>query len=117
MIIHNIMPLPKNYEFAPWVLQSKQAKPKAAYIINPESIGWNALDYLKVAKPDKSITFTDEASYANYITKTKENIKSFNYTYQDETKIRSNIVLDLHDESNTVEKLDKLYDIRDGFVV
>ena len=117
MIIHNMMPLPKNYEFSPWVLQSKQAKPKPAYIINPESIGWNALDHLKVAKPDKSITFTDEASYSNYMTKTKENIKSINYTYQDETKIRSNIVLDLHDESNTLEKLDQLYDIRDGFQV
>jgi len=111
------MPAPKDYMFSPWVLQSKQPKPKASYVLNPENIGWNSLDHIKVPKPDKSITYTDEASYANFMTKTKERAKSFNYSYQDETKIRSNIILDLHQEGSTLEKLDRFYDIRDGYQI
>ena len=43
--------------------------------------------------------------------------KSFNYSRADKLKPYEGVILDLHDESNTVEKLDKMYDIRDGYKV
>ena len=115
------MPLPKDYMFSEWVLVSKQSKPKPIYAANPESVGWNsnwsALDHLKVPMPNKSITYTDGEAYATFMQATKDRAKSFNYTYQDGTKIRSNIILDLHQEGSTLEALDRFYDIRDGYQI
>lgn len=111
------MPLPANYAYSTWVLKSKEPKPKFVYALLPDE-NTNILDYkYKISKPQKHIVQTTESAYANYMTKTKEHIKSFNYTKQDQLKIQNSVVLNLHDESSTLEKLDKLYDVRDGYAV
>lgn len=117
------MPLPANYAYSPWVLQSKQPKPKFVYAVNPADQGAdietsNIIEHkYKVPKPQKHIVQTTETAYATFVTKSKEHTKSFNYTKQDQLKIQNSVVLNLHDESSTLEKLDKLYDVRDGYAV
>lgn len=118
---NDIMPLPKNYEFSPFVLQSRKEKPKAIYIARDEAHGaraWDANAFLKV-KRDYALgnkTFTTEAAYGNLMSRTKDAAKSFNYTRADRLK-PTNVILDLHDESNTLEKLDKQFDIKDGYKI
>ncbi len=51
------------------------------------------------------------------MTAEKDKRKQFNYSRQDKLKVFSSIILDLHDEGTTLEKLDKMYDICDGFQV
>jgi hypothetical protein len=114
--------LPANYAYSPWVLQSKQPKPKFVHDLSgsqgADTETSNIIEHkYQVPKPQKHIVQTTEAAYANFITKSKEHTKSFNYTKEDQLKIRSNVILDLHDESSTIEKLDKLYDVRDGYAV
>jgi hypothetical protein len=117
------MPLPANYAYSPWVLQSKQPKPKFVYGLNPYDQGADAepsniIEHkYQTPKPQKHIVQTTEAAYATFVTKSKEHTKSFNYTKQDQLKIQNSVVLNLHDESSTLEKLDKLYDVRDGYAV
>jgi len=116
------MPLPKNYEFSPFVLQSRLAKPKPKYESNAEArgqVGWDANAVIKV-KRDYALgntTFTQEAAYGNLMERTKMAAKSFNYSRPDKLRPYEGVILDLHDESNTLEKLDKMYDIRDGYKV
>jgi hypothetical protein len=43
--------------------------------------------------------------------------KSFNYSRADKLRPYEGVILDLHDESNTLESLDKLFDIKDGYRV
>lgn len=110
--------LPANYQYSSWVLKSKQEKSKPVYALNGNDEPANILEHkYKVPKPQKHIVQTTEAAYANFMTKTKEHIKSFNYNKQDQLKIQNSVILNLHDESSTLEKLDKLYDVRDGYVV
>lgn len=120
---NDIMPLPKNYEFSPFVLQSRQPKPKQSYMSNAEAYGqqgWDANAVLKV-KRDYALgnkTFTQDAAYGNLMERTKMAAKSFNYTRADKLQTRyEGVILDLHDESDTVQKLDKMFDIRDGYRV
>ena len=108
--------LPANYQYSTWVLKSNNPGPKIKYNTDGPVI-WDSLPNLKVAKPTMSVVHTAEFAYGNYMTQTKAHIQSFNYTRADQLKIDNNIVLDLHDESNTLEKLDKLYDIRDGYAI
>lgn len=116
------MPLPKNYEFSPFVLQSRLAKPKPKYVTTDETYGVEGLDVnalLKV-KRDYALgnkTFTQEAAYGNLMERTKMAAKSFNYSRADKLRPYEGVILDLHDESNTVEKLDKVFDVRDGYKV
>ena len=111
------MPLPANYAYSTWVLKSKQPKPKPIYALIPDENA-NILDYkYKISKPQKHIVQTTEAAYANFVMKSKDHVKSFNYTKPDHLKIQSSVVLNLHDESSTLERLDKLYDVRDGYSV
>jgi hypothetical protein len=110
--------LPTNYAYSTWVLKSKQPKPKFVYALNEYEETANILDYkYKISKPQKHIVQTTEAAYSNFVTKSKESVKSFNYTKADQLKIQNSVVLNLHDESSTLEKLDKLYDVRDGYAV
>lgn len=107
---------PANYMFSPWILQSKQPKPK----FKPEyqDITSQIIEHkFQQPKSRQNIIETTAYAYGNFITKTKEVAKSFNYTRQDKLKVDSNIVLDLHDESSVLEKLDKSFDIRDGYRV
>ena len=116
------MPLPANYEFSPFVLKSKQAKPKPKYESTHDANGtkgWDANEYLKV-KRDYALgnkTFATEAAYGSLMEMTKNASKSFNYTRRDKLSSYENVILDLHDESNTIEKLDKMFDIRDGYKI
>ena len=114
--------LPKNYEFSPFVLQSRKEKPKPKYesVMDVNGMkGWDANAYLKV-KRDYALgnkTFATEAAYGNLMQMTKDANKSFNYTRADKLSAYDNVILDLHDESNTLEKLDKMFDVRDGYKV
>ena len=118
------MPLPKNYEFSPFVLQSRvdKSKPARKYEFRDEARGvegWDANAVIKV-KRDYALgnkTFTQEAAYGNLMERTKMAAKSFNYSRADKLRPYEGVILDLHDESNTLEKLDKMYDVRDGYKV
>jgi len=110
------MPLPKNYMFSPWILQSKLPKPK--FVPEYQDITSQlVLHNFKPRKSQQDIINTDMNSYANFITKSKEAAASFNYNKRDKLRVDSNIVLDLHEESSVLEKLDRYYDIKDGYVV
>jgi hypothetical protein len=116
------MPLPANYAYSTWVLNSKQPKPKFIYALVPDEnsniLNSNILEHkYRVSKPQKHIVQTTEAAYANFVMKSKDHVKSFNYSKPDHLKIQSSVVLNLHDESSTLERLDKLYDVRDGYAV
>lgn len=119
---NDIMPLPKNYEFSPFVLQSRQPKPKQSYMSNAEAYGqqgWDANAVLKV-KRDYALgntTFTQAEAYGNLMERTKMAAKSFNYSRPDKLRPYEGVILDLHDESTTIEKLDKQADIADGYKV
>ena len=121
------MPLPANYKFSQFVIQSNLDKEKKRkkyendlnghYNLNK---GWDANEHMKVARRQgigSSVVYTTEAAIGNYVTGEKDKRKQFNYSRQDKLKVFSSIILDLHDEGNTLEKLDKMYDIRDGFQV
>ena len=114
--------LPKNYELSPFVLQSRKEilKPKYESTIDVNGVaGWDANAYLKV-KRDYALgnkTFATEAAYGNLMQMTKDANKSFNYSRVDKLSLNDNVILDLHDESNTIEKLDKMFDIRDGYKI
>ena len=116
------MPLPKNYEFSQFVLRSRLAKPKAEYKSYAEAYGqegWDANAFLSV-KRDYALgnkLFTQPNAYGNLMERTKMAAKSFNYSRADKLRPYEGVILDLHDESNTLEKLDKMYDIRDGYKI
>jgi hypothetical protein len=110
------MPLPKNYMFSTWVLQSKL--PRQKFVPVYEDITSQIIEHkLRVPKSRQDITETTEYAYANFITKTKDVVKSFNYSKVDKLRVDSNIILDLHDESTILEKLDREFDIKDGYTV
>jgi hypothetical protein len=114
--------LPANYRFSSFVLKGEQPKAKPKYEQYTEAYGvqnWDANAVLKV-KRDYALgntTFTQEAAYGNLMERTKMAAKSFNYSRADKLKPYEGVILDLHDESDTVQKLDKMYDIRDGYKV
>lgn len=107
---------PANYMFSPWILQSKQPKPKFMPVYQDITSQIIQHKYQR-PKSTQDIIQTNEYAYGDFITKTKESVKSFNYTKADKLRIDSNIVLDLHDESSVLEKLDKNFDIKDGYAV
>jgi hypothetical protein len=116
------MPLPANYAYSTWVLKSKQPKPKFEHSLTrgdgSDIETSNIIEHkYRVPKPQKHIVQTTEAAYANFLTKSKESVKSFNYSKVDQLKVQNSVVLNLHDEGSTLERLDKLYDVRDGYAV
>ena len=115
------MPLQSDYEFSQWVIQSKMAKLKPAYITTDEAHGtsWDATKYFKPrqANVGTSVVAPQLQSYENYMQQAKAAASSFNYTRPDKLKVFSNIILDLHQSYTTLETLDKMYDIQDGFQV
>lgn len=116
------MPLPANYQFSSFVLKGEQSKPKFSYESYADTrgqAGWDANAVLKV-KRDYALgntTFTQEAAYGNLMERTKMAAKSFNYSRADKLRPYEGVILDLHDESSTVEKLDKQFDIQEGYKV
>jgi len=111
--------LPKNYNFSTFVLQSKedQGNKKFEYKTNPNE-GVGIIDH-KYQKPPSNIniTYANEALYDNFISKSKASVKSFNYSQPDKLRVNNSVILDLSDESTILEKLDKFYDIKDGYVI
>ncbi len=114
--------LPANYRFSSFVLKGQQSKPKPKYETSDEANGvkyWDANAHIKV-KRDYALgnkIYTQEAAYGNLMERTKMAAKSFNYSRADKLRPYEGVILDLHDESNTVEKLDKIFDVRDGYKV
>jgi hypothetical protein len=115
------MPLPSDYEFSQWVIQSKMTKLKPAYVPTDEAYGasWDATQHFKPRQPNvgTSVVAPQLQSYENYMQQAKAASASFNYTRPDKLKVFSNIILDLHQADTTLETLDKMYDIQDGFQV
>lgn len=116
------MPLPANYAYSTWVLKSKQPKPKFEHsLTRGDGVDIETSNIIehkyRVPKPQKHIVQTTEAAYGNFVTKSKESIKSFNYSKVDQLKVQNSVVLNLHDESSTLESLEKLFDARDGYAV
>lgn len=116
------MPLPANYQFSSFVLKGEQPKPKFSYESYADTrgqAGWDANAVLKV-KRDYALgnkTFTQEAAYGNLMERTKMAAKSFNYSRADKLRPYEGVILDLHDESSTIEALDKSFDIKEGYKV
>lgn len=114
--------LPANYRFSSFVLKGEQAKAKAKYETTAEARGaegWDANAVIKVKRNYAlgNTIYTQEAAYGNLMERTKMAAKSFNYSRPDKLRPYEGVILDLHDESNTLEKLDKMFDIRDGYRV
>lgn len=107
---------PANYMFSPWILQSQQAKPR----FKPEyqDITSQIIQH-KFQKPKSTqdIIETKQYAFGKFIEDTKLSVASFNYSKADKLRVDSNIVLDLHDESSVLEKLDRAWDIKDGYQV
>ena len=111
--------LPANYNYSTFVLQSKedQANKKFVYKTNPnDGVGILNPKYQK-APSNINITYASQELYDNFISKTKASVKSFNYSRPDNLRVNNSMILDLNDESSVIEKLDKMYDIRDGYVI
>lgn len=117
------MPLPKNYEFSPFVLRSK----KEAARVNPKpqlyyglQESYESPDATLFYKPrvrhdiKQSITY----QYDRFLTTTQEASKSFNHYRPDGIIYRPNQITELHNEGGDVlEKLDRMYDLEDGYNV
>jgi hypothetical protein len=116
------MPLPANYKFSEWVIKSQQDREKKKKVYEPYELNtlWDANEHIKVPRPrnvDYPVKMATEAAIGNYVTDLKNQAKNFNYSRPDKLKVFSNIILDLHQEDTTLEKLQKQFDIRDGFTV
>ena len=99
------MPLPSDYEFSPWVIQSKLPKLKPAYVATEEAHGasWDATQFFTPRQPNvaTSVITPQLQSYANYMEQAKAAASSFNYTRPDKLKVFSNVILDLHSTKPT----------------
>ena len=115
--------LPKNYEFSPFVLRSKQdaskpaPKPKLFYGLQEtdESHDTTTL-YKPRVREDIKQSFAYQ--YDRFMTATKDASKSFNHYRPDGIIYRPAQVVELHNEGGDVlEKLDRMYDLQDGYNV
>ena len=115
--------LPKNYEFSPFALRSKQdanksaPKPKLFYGLQEtdESHDATAL-YKPRVREDIKQSFAYQ--YDRFLTATQDASKSFNHYRPDGITYRPNQITELHNEGGDVlEKLDRMYDLEDGYNV
>jgi hypothetical protein len=115
--------LPKNYEFSPFVLRSKQdanksaPKPKLFYGLQEtdESPDATAL-YKPRVREDIKQSFAFQ--YDRFLTATQDASRSFNHYRPDGIVYRPNQFTELHNEGGDVlEKLDRMYDLEDGYNV
>ena len=117
------MPLPKNYEFSPFVLRSKQdamksaPKPKLFYGLQETD---EAHDTTTLYKPRvrEDIKQSIPHQYDRFLTATQDASKSFNHYRPDGISYRPSQIIELHNEGGDVlEKLDRMYDLEDGYNV
>ena len=115
--------LPKNYEFSPFVLRSKKDATKA----NPKPQLYYGLQETQFY-PDATILYKPRVredikqsvsyQYDRFLTSTKDASKSFNHYRPDGIIYRPNQITELHNEGGDVlEKLDRMYDLEDGYNV
>ncbi len=117
------MPLPKNYEFSPFVLRSKQdamksaPKPKLFYGLQETD---EVHDTTTLYKPRvrEDIKQSIPHQYDRFLTATQDASKSFNHYRPDGISYRPSQIIELHNEGGDVlEKLDRMYDLEDGYNV
>lgn len=117
------MPMPKNYEFSPFVLRSKQdaakpaPKPKLFYGLQ-ETDEFPDATALYKPRVREDIKQSFEYQYDRFMTGTKDASKSFNHYRPDGIIYRPSQIVELHNEGGDVlEKLDRMYDLEDGYNV
>lgn len=115
------MPLPKNYEFSPFVLRSKapatNQKPKLYYGLQETT---ESPDATTLYKPPvrEDIKQSVAYQYDRFLTATQDASKSFNHYRPDGIVYRPSQIVELHNEGGDVlEKLDRMYDLEDGYNV
>lgn len=115
--------LPKNYEFSPFVLRSKQdaakpaVKPKLFYGLQ-ETDEFPDATALYKPRVREDIKQSFDFQYDRFMTATKDASKSFNHYRADAIIYRPSQVVELHNEGGDVlEKLDRMYDLQDGYNV
>ena len=115
--------LPRNYMFSPFVLRSKQdamksaPKPKLFYgLQETDEVHDTTTLYKPRAREDikQSIPY----QYDRFLTATQDASKSFNHYRPDGIIYRPSQIIELHNEGGDVlEKLDRMYDLEDGYNV
>jgi hypothetical protein len=115
--------LPKNYEFSPFVLRSKQdatkpaAKPKLFYGLQ-ETDEYHDATTLYKPRVREDIKQSFAFQYDRFLTATQDASKSFNHFRPDGIVYRPSQITELHNEGGDVlEKLDRMYDLEDGYNV
>ena len=115
--------LPKNYEFSPFVLRSKQdanksaPKPKLFYGLQETDESPDATTLYK-PRVREDIKQSFPYQYDRFLTATQDASRSFNHYRPDGITYRPNQITELHNEGGDVlEKLDRMYDLEDGYNV
>lgn len=115
--------LPKNYEFSPFVLRSKQdanksaPKPKLFYGLQETDESPDATTLYK-PRVREDIKQSFSYQYDRFLTATQDASRSFNHYRPDGIMYRPNQITELHNEgSDVLEKLDRAYDLEDGYNV
>lgn len=113
--------LPKNYEFSPFVLRSKESranpKPKLYYGLQETT---HFPDATTLYKPPVRLDIKQSVAYQydRFLTATQDASKSFNHYRPDGVMYRPSQITELHNEGGDVlEKLDRMYDLEDGYNV
>ena len=113
--------LPKNYEFSPFVLRSKapttNPKPQLYYGLQETTESPDAtILYKPIVRDDIKQSFSYQ--YDRFLTATQDASKSFNHYRPDGIMYRPSQITELHNEGGDVrEKLDRMYDLEDGYNV
>lgn len=109
--------LPKDYLFSPIVLKTREdAKPKGRKVLEyyPQGV---AADSTAVRRMTTNIINDYTGMYQNYMYNVTEAAKSFNYT-KPNMRSSKNLISEYYSEGgDIVDKLEKYYDIEDGFNV
>lgn len=115
--------LPKNYEFSSFVLRSKQdanksaLKPKLFYGLQETEESPDATTLYK-PRVREDIKQSFPYQYDRFLTATQNASRSFNHYRPDGIVYRPAQVVELHNEGGDVlEKLDRMYDLEDGYNV
>lgn len=117
------MPLPKNYEFSPFVLTSKLDANKSnrkqiSYGLQTTDEVHDATGLFKHNRRQGNIRNTYDFQYDRFMAATKDASKSFNYSRPDHLGYEPNQITQLHNEGGDVlEKLDREFDLMDGYNV
>jgi len=113
--------LPKNYEFSPFVLRSKapttNPKPQLYYGLLETTDSPDAtILYKPRVRDDIKQSFSYQ--YDRFLTATQDASRSFNHYRPDGIMYRPSQITELHNEGGDVlEKLDRMYDLEDGYNV